>query len=289
LSPRCRAELGTPSGEPAAGAEQGRRPKALHFASPPSSAPPECRGPLRASAARRGRDAPLQRRARNPERETGCGRRAGAPAERRDLDAPLQRLAWNPEWGTSCGRRAGAPAGSAALRLAAKRWPPQVKGSAAGSGGAQRPCHPAAAPSSEPLAGNRLRAKNRGAGRKRRTSPRRQAVVPPSLVVRCGRWPRAKALSPCCSAELGTPSGEPAAGAEQGRRPKALHFASPPSSSPPESGGPLRAAAARRGLDYPLQRRARNPERETGCGRRAGAPAERRDLDAPLQRLARNP
>jgi len=91
-----------------------------------------------------------------------------------------------------------------------------------------------------------------------------QAPPPPSVnrprgAVRCERPQRARACPPRCSAELGTPIGEPAACKRA--RATAVRTAVTPAAArrPPESGGQLRAASARKGLPASLQCRAGSP------------------------------
>jgi len=142
-----------------------------------------------------------------------------------------------------------------------------VGGSAAGGGGAPRPFRPAAAPSSEPPPGNRLRAKSRGEGRTRNSRPRRRAVSSPSLRVRYGRRRRAKALTPRCSADNSTASGR---NAQRPDRPAAVQ------SWEPRAGNPLRAkerGRRPRAPQLPPPPSDGHPSRAVSCGRRQRASA----------------
>ena len=177
----------------------------------------------------------------------------GVPRESERVHPPAI-LTTEPRWGTRLRAQMLGDGRSGNRQTRRRAATSRVGRSAAGGGGGPRPCRPAAAPSSEPLAGNRLRAKSRGDGQKPTRSPRRRAMTPQSRWVRGGRLWRVKALSPRCSAEHGTPGGKHAAGEEQGRQPEAPPFTSPPSDDPAESGGPLREAGACQGLDAPLQR-----------------------------------
>jgi len=93
---------------------------------------------------------------------------------------------------------------------------------------AREPARPNAVPSAEPRSGNRLQSeKGRWPLTQQTVSP--PSRIPPSWGARGGRLKRAWAGPPRCSAENGTPIGDPAASTEQRRRPLAQQTASPPS------------------------------------------------------------
>jgi len=146
--------------------------------------------------------------AKRQPRELDDPLRAGAA--RWGLPAPLQCRAWNPDRGTRCVQRSGAAAARTTVTPAAERRPPEFGG-----------------PLRAASAHQRLYAPLQGRAR----SPDRRSRCVPRAGARTGRT-------------TVTPTAE---------------------RQPPAWGGPLRAAAARKGLPAPLQCRAGNPGRGTRC------------------------
>jgi len=82
---------------------------------------------------------------------------------------------------------------------------------------------------------------------------------------------RATACAPRCSAELGSPIGEPSSCKRAGAMAARTSVSPAARQRLPEMGGPLRAFTARRGLLATLQCRVRNPAQCTRCVYRRGS------------------
>jgi len=269
--PRCRDEQGARIGAPAACQEQRHGQGA-----PQSSPPPSVNRPSRAvRCERRQRTRACLPRCRD-EQGALIGARAACQELGHGPGAPqtppppsVNRVSWTIRCERTqraracpprCSAELGTPIGEPAAckergrRPHAPQSPPPPSddrpSSAVRCGPRQRTsaCTPRCRDEQGARIGAPASCQEQGHGLGAPQSPPRPSFNRPRRAVRCDRPQRARACPPRCSAELLTPIGEPAACKRARATAARTAFTPAAERRPPESGGQLRAAPARKGL-----------------------------------------